>query len=301
MSKEMEKEIIIPKALKAGDKIGIAAPAGPFEIEKFERGLAVIGEMGFVPVVDDDIYKRDRHLAGPDRHRARHLNRLFADDAIKAIFCARGGFGCLRVLPFLDYDQIREHPKTLVGFSDVTALLVTLARRCGLAGVHGPVVTSLGMADTESKARLQQVLTAAVPPDLAPGDPVVLRAGRARGVLTGGNLATLCHLVGTPFAPDFSGRILLIEDVNEAPYRIDRMLTQMRLAGCFDNVAGLALGAFEGCGPEKEIWEVVADVFADFKGPVLGGFEIGHGTRNLAIPVGLNAELDADEGTLKFL
>lgn len=297
----MKNEIIIPEPLKEGDRVGIAAPAGPFEIERFENGLAVIGAMGFVPVVDEDVYKRDRHLAGPDRHRADHLNRLFADDEIQAIICARGGFGCLRVLPYLDYDLIRERPKTLVGFSDVTALLVTLAQRCGLAGLHGPVVTSVGAADEESRARLKQVLTANVPADLAPIDPVVIRAGRARGVLTGGNLATLCHLVGTDFAPDFSGKIVLLEDVNEAPYRIDRMLTQMRLAGCFENMAGLVLGSFSDCGANEEVLAVIEDVFADFKGPILGGFEIGHGKRNLAVPVGVLAEVDTEACILRFL
>jgi len=297
----MKQNIIIPEPLKEGDKIGIAAPAGPFAIDRFEKGLAVIGEMGFVPVVDDDVYKRDRHMAGPDKHRARHLNMLFANNDVKAIFCARGGFGCLRVLPFLDYELIIKNPKTLIGFSDVTALLVTLAQRCGLAGVHGPVVTSLGFSDEESKVRLKQALADEASNVLSPVDPQVVRSGRVRGVLVGGNLATLCHLVGTDFAPDFNGKIVLIEDVNEAPYRIDRMLTHMRLAGCFKNMAGLVLGAFKECGSTEDILHVIEDLFADFKGPILGGFEIGHGKRNLAIPVGVNVELDADERTLKFL
>lgn len=296
----METKLIIPDPLGEGDKVGIAAPAGPFEIDRFEKGLAVIGAMGFIPVVDDDIYKRDRHLAGPDKHRAKHLNHLFANDEIKAIICARGGFGCLRVLPYLDYDLIREHPKTLIGFSDVTALLVTLAQRCGLAGLHGPVVTSLGFADGGSKARLKQVLAAHATADLAPVDPVVIRAGRARGVLTGGNLATLCHLVGTDFMPDFSEKIVLLEDVNEAPYRIDRMLTQMRLAGCFENMAGLALGSFKDCGASEDVLAVIEDVFADFQGPIMGGFEIGHGQTNMAVPVGVEVEIDTDQKTLRF-
>jgi muramoyltetrapeptide carboxypeptidase len=296
----MKNEMIIPEPLKEGDKVGIVAPAGPFEIERFEKGLAVIGAMGFVPVVDDDVYKRDRHLAGPDHHRAKHLNRLFANDEIQAIICARGGFGCLRVLPYLDYDLIRAHPKTLIGFSDVTALLVTLAQRCGLAGMHGPVVTSLGFADEESRARFKQVLIGDAPAELAPVDPVVIRPGRAHGVLTGGNLATLCHLVGTDFAPDFSGKIVLLEDVNEAPYRIDRMLTQMRLAGCFENMAGLVLGSFRDCGANEEVLAVIEDLCADFKGPILGGFEIGHGQTNMAVPVGVNVEIDTDRGVLKF-
>jgi len=297
----MKLEIIIPEPLRDGDKVGIAAPAGPFEIEKFERGLAVIGEMGFVPVVDDDVYKRDRHMAGPDKHRAKHLNTLFARNDIKAIICARGGFGCLRVLQHLDYELIKKNPKMLIGFSDVTALLTTLNQRCGLAGIHGPVVTSLGFGDDESKARYKKVLCGDGSADIKPAEPVVINPGKASGVLTGGNLATLCHLMGTDFAPDFSDKIVLLEDVNEAPYRIDRMLTQMRMAGCFENVAGIVLGSFEDCGEDEEIVEVFEDVFSGFHGPIIGGFPIGHGTRNLAITVGVNVELAADDATLKFM
>lgn len=297
----MKPEIIIPEPLKEGDKVGIAAPAGPFEIEKFERGLAVIGKMGFVPVVDDDVYKRDRHMAGPDKHRAKHLNSLFARDDIKAIVCARGGFGCLRVLPYLDYDLIRENPKMLIGFSDVTALLTTLTQRCGLTGIHGPVVTSLGFADVESKERYKQVLCGDGSPDIEPAEPVVISPGRASGTITGGNLATLCHLVGTDFAPDFSEKIVLLEDVNEAPYRIDRMLTQMLMAGCFENAAGIVLGSFKDCGDEEDIVKVFEDVFDSFHGPIIGGFEVGHGKRNFALPVGVEVELDTEQAILKLL
>jgi len=297
----MKPEMIIPEPLREGDKVGIAAPAGPFEVEKFERGLAVIGEMGFVPVVDDDVHKRDRHMAGRDKHRAKHLNSLFARDEIRAIICARGGFGCLRVLPYLDYDLISENPKMLIGFSDVTALLTILSQRCGLAGIHGPVVTSLGFTDDESKVRYKQVLCGDGSVDIEPAKPVVINPGKASGILTGGNLATLCHLVGTEFAPDLSEKIVLLEDVNEAPYRIDRMLTQMRMAGCFDNAAGIVLGSFEDCGEEKEIVEVFEDIFEGFHGPILGGFNIGHGSTNLAVPVGVEVVVDTEEGMLKFL
>jgi muramoyltetrapeptide carboxypeptidase len=298
--KEMEKDMIIPEPLKEGDKVGIAAPAGPFKTDRFEKGLAVIKAMGFVPVVDEAVFAQERHLAGSDKHRAGLINRLFADDAIKAIFCARGGFGCLRMLPYLDYELIREHPKILIGFSDITALLVTLMQRCGLAGLHAPVVTSLAVADEESKARLKQVLTAGGPVDLSPADPIVVKKGRVGGIVTGGNLATLCHLVGTDYAPDFSGKIVLLEDVNEAPYRIDRMLTQMRLAGCFDSMAGLVLGSFKDCGSIESILNVIEDLFADFSGPIMAGFRVGHGETNLAMPVGVEAELDTDEKILRI-
>lgn len=289
-----------PQPLKEGDKVGIVAPGGPFAMERFEKGLAVIRAMGFVPVVDEAVFAKERHLAGPDAQRADLIQRLFADDAIKAIFCARGGFGCLRVLPYLDYDLIRNNPKTLIGFSDITALLVNLMQRCGLAGLHGPVVTSLAFADEESKARLKQALTSGDPADLSPVAPMVVKAGRTGGIVSGGNLATLCHLVGTDYVPDFNGKIVLIEDVNEAPYSIDRMLTQMRMAGCFEGMAGLILGSFKDCGSIDSILAVVADVFADFTGPIMAGFPVGHGETNYAVSMGVQAELDTEEGILRY-
>ncbi len=292
--------MIRPEPLKTGAKVGVAAPAGSFLPDRFEKGLEAIREMGFEPVIDEAVFAKDRHLAGPDEHRAALLNRLFADDDIEAIFCARGGFGCLRVLPYLDYDLIRANPKPLIGFSDVTALLVTLAQRCHLVGLHGPVVTSLAFANDLSRTRLQQALTGTGTLDLPAAEPMVVKAGRAAGVVTGGNLTTLCHLVGTEYAPDFSGKIVLLEDVNEEPYRIDRMLSQMRLADCFDAMAGLALGSFEDCGSMENVLAVVEDVFADFDGPILGGFGVGHGKMNLAVPLGIEAELDTDSGTLKY-
>ncbi len=269
-------------------------------MDRFEKGLEAIKAMGFVPVVDEAVFAQERHLAGSDKHRVGLINRLFADDAIKAIFCARGGFGCLRLLPYLDYELIRGNPKTLIGFSDITALLVTLLQRCGLAGLHGPVVTSLAFADEESKVRLKQMLTADDPVDLSPADPIVVKEGRVSGIVSGGNLATLCHLVGTDYAPDFSGKIVILEDVNEAPYRIDRMLTQMRLAGCFDAMAGLILGSFKDCGSIESTLEVFEDLFADFDGPIMAGFPVGHGETNLAIPVGVEAELDTEQGVLRY-
>ena len=296
----METDSIRPEPLKEGDKVGIAAPAGPFKMDRFEKGLEAIKAMGFVPVVAEAVFAQERHLAGSDKHRVGLINRLFADDAIKAIFCARGGFGCLRLLPYLDYELIRGNPKTLIGFSDITALLVTLLQRCGLAGLHGPVVTSLAFADEESKVRLKQMLTADDPVDLSPADPIVVKEGRVSGIVSGGNLATLCHLVGTDYAPDFSGKIVILEDVNEAPYRIDRMLTQMRLAGCFDAMAGLILGSFKDCGSIESTLEVFEDLFADFDGPIMAGFPVGHGETNLAIPVGVEAELDTEQGVLRY-
>lgn len=293
-------EIIKPPRLRPEGVIGIAAPASPFDMELFGQGLALVEGQGYRTLCPEAVYARRGYLAGDDRQRAAALQALFDDPLVDAIFCARGGFGSMRLLAHLDFEKIRNNPKVLVGFSDVTALLNALFDRCGLVGFHGPVVTSL--ADTD--ARTVDGLFAALNPSAPLGLPVdkgkTLAPGTATAPLCGGNLTTLCHLIGTPFAPSFDGKILLLEDVNEAPYRIDRMLSQMRMAGCFDGLAGLVLGAFNGCGSEEELKAVVEEIFAPLRIPILSGLAAGHGPVNLTVPIGLTATLNADEKRILF-
>jgi len=280
--------------------IGIAAPASPFDRETLDRGARVLREMGFETVVPEEIMAAERYLAGPDSRRAALLQRLFEDDRIDAVICARGGYGCLRILPLLDYERIAAHPKVFVGFSDVTALLAAITRRCGFAAFHGPVVTSL--ADGLESTR--QSLAAAIASDsataLRPAGAVTVRPGWASGVVCGGNLTTLCHLIGTPFQPSFRGRILFLEDRGEAPYRIDRMLTQLKLAGCLEGVRGLALCAFTDCGSTEEVLGIFGERFADAPFPILAGLPAGHSEPNLTLPLGISAVLDADRQALSI-
>ncbi|MGD9280565.1 MAG: LD-carboxypeptidase, partial [Desulfobacterales bacterium] len=247
MNPENQKPIRPPR-LKPGDTIGFVAPASPFDPKIFLQGVRTLESMGFHTLVNDEIFEKTGYVAGNDVHRARLVNRLFKDTAINAIFCARGGFGSLRILPLLDYDLIRKNPKIFIGFSDITALLTAITNRSGLISFHGPVVTTLAGAAEMTCSALLGAVSSDMPLEIQPASGVVVQAGRAQGPLIGGNLTTLCHLLATPFETKFKNCILLIEDRGEALYRIDRMLFQMKLAGCFDGIAGLVLGSFEGCG-----------------------------------------------------
>lgn len=290
-----------PGRLKAGDTIGIVAPSSSFEKEKFEKGCAVLHVMGFKTLLAEGLFESTGYLAGDDRQRADQLVRAFQDDAVQAVMCARGGFGALRILEQLDYDGIAANPKPFVGFSDATALHRALFQRAGLVTFHGPVVCSLATADNATRNALHTALCTAGPLRLTAADPLTLRGGVAQGIVLGGNLATLCHLSGTAFAGGFEGAILVIEDTNEAPYRIDRMLTQMKMTGVLNKIAGVAIGYFSGCGASSEVHAVMADCFDGLGIPVAVGFPVGHTDRNLTLPLGLTARLDADKGELCYL
>jgi muramoyltetrapeptide carboxypeptidase len=206
----------------------------------------------------------------------------------------------MRILPFLDFETIQTHPKIFLGFSDISVLLAMLYDRCGLVTFHGPVVTTLAKATEKTIMAMKTALTSDAPLVMIPEDGLVIKPGVCSGLVTGGNLTTLCHLVGTPYAPNFRGKILLLEDVGEMPYRIDRMLTQMKLAGCFNEIAGLILGTFKECGQLNEIVGIFNTIFEDADIPILAGFDVGHGEHNLTIPMGLAATLDTHKKRLLF-
>lgn len=293
--------VVRPPRLKAGDTIGIAAPSGPFESELFAQGMDVLRDMGFKVQIPEEIFRRNGFLAGPDEARAGVINTMFADPDIQGILCARGGYGATRVLPHLDWEVIRRHPKAFVGFSDITVLHCVLLANAHLVSLHGPMGTTLGKSPEAWRAMLRQALTTDTALALAPSGVTVLNHGEATGPVMGGNLTMLCHLVGTPYAPNYQGCLLFIEDVTEAPYRIDRMLVQMALAGCFDGVAGLVLGQFEDCGQAAEIHEVFMRIFEPLEIPVVAGFPIGHGTENATLPIGLEARLTTRPPRLAYL
>lgn len=291
---------VVPPRLRLGDCLGVVAPASPFDAEIFAKGLKILEKMGFRIVVSDEAFQSTGYLAGPDHVRAAAVNRMFADPSIHAIVCAKGGFGCMRILPLLDWQQIRRHPKVFIGFSDITALLCALDSMCDLVVFHGPVVTSLAHAPADTQQALREAIASEKTLRIQSPHGVTLRSGRVAGAVCGGNLTTLCHLIGTPFQPSFRGRILFLEDRGEAPYRIDRMLFQMKSCGCFDGLAGLLLGSFDDCGPLDEIHRIISGCFEDLSIPVLAGIEAGHGPQNLTIPMGLEATLDADDRMLAF-
>jgi muramoyltetrapeptide carboxypeptidase len=280
--------------------VAVAAPAAPFDPDRFQSGVEAIRGMGFQVVMPEEIHSRHGFLAGSDRQRSELVHRFFTDPSVDAVVCARGGWGSMRILPLLDFESLAQKPKIFVGFSDVSALLWALHRRSSLTVFHGPMVLSLAEAEASTRRAFHRALCGAQPVEIAAEPRTVLQAGRCRGTVVCGNLTTLCHLVGTPFAPALNGCILMLEDTGEAPYRIDRMLTHMTMAGCFRGLRGLALGSFAGCGDPAEVRRVFAEHFADREIPMLAGFPVGHDEPNLTVPVGEGAVLDTESGTLRF-
>jgi muramoyltetrapeptide carboxypeptidase len=295
--------LVRPRRLAAGDTVAVVAPAGPVPTERLDRGLEVLVSWGLQVREMPHVRGRHRdlpHLAAGDGERAADLADAWCVPDVAAVFCARGGYGGQRMVDLLDWDALAvAGPKVLVGFSDVTALHQAFAARLGVATVHGPVVTSLGAGDDESRAHLRALL---LEPEsvlsLTPEPVPALVPGRAEGILLGGTLALLAAEVGTPTAYPAAGGIVVLEDIGESPHRIDRMLTQLLRSGWFDGVRGVAVGRLSGCGPEDQVRGVLEDRLAPLGVPVLTGLAVGHTDRNLAVPFGVPAVLDADAGTL---
>lgn len=292
----------VPRGVAPGDMLGVFAPSSPFQDERFERGLTALRALGYGVHVHPQVHRRHGFLAGTDAERLAAFHELLADDAIAGVIAARGGYGLHRIIAEVDADLVRRSRKPIVGFSDITALHGVIQARAGLVSIHGPVVTQLGTLPEADRARLVQVLAGAWDGLTYHADRPAISGGRATGTLVGGCLAVLVAMVGTPhlFVPDDA--ILLLEDVGEAPYRIDRMLTHLRLAGVLGGVRAVALGDFAECDPprpgEQTVDEVLAERLGDLGVPVLAGLPIGHGPRNHAIPLGARATVDAEARTL---
>jgi muramoyltetrapeptide carboxypeptidase len=292
-----------PPALRPGDLIAVPAPAGPVPPEVFEAGVRIL-ETRYRVVHEEDILRREGYLAGGDARRAAELNAYLRDPAIRGIICARGGYGLMRILAELDDAAFRAAPKVLVGFSDVTALLYWVRARTGLRSVHGPVVTQLSSLGREDLAWLTGLLETGTPPPRLTGLRSV-HGGRAQGPLVAGNLEVMSRLLGTPYFPSLRGAILVLEEIGERPYRIDRTLTQLALAGVLDELAGVVVGDLvrceepDGSGPGPE--DVITERLERLAVPLCFGLPVGHGARNLALPIGAPALLDADAGALEFL
>ena len=292
-----------PPPLRAGDVVRVIAPGSGFDVPAFEAGLDVLrGRWGLRVRVRDDIAARAGYLAGGDERRLAEWDEAVADDEATAIFCARGGYGTMRLLPSIDPAPLLASPKLVVGFSDITALHALL-NRAGLATVHGPVVTQLGRAPDDALDHLWVLLSGqpvrpvawdVPPPGRGLSGGVTSVPGRASGPLLGGSLTLLAHLCGTPFLPPLQGAILALEDVGERPYRLDRYLTQLRLAGALDGLAGVALGQLTDCDDgDSSASATVRDLLRELGVPVVEGLAFGHVDRNLALPLGTRATLVA--------
>jgi len=285
--------------LNNGDMIGVAAPSARFDRSLFEKGISCLESMGFEVRIPKGIFGEFRYLAGSDRNRAGVVNQLFADPEVKGIISVRGGFGAMRILDHLDWECIRANPTLFIGFSDSSALISCLISQKGTGTVHGPNLVSLARAGQETLDGFYRAVTGQLKKiDMAQGQCIV--GGKATGQLVGGNLATLAHMTGTRFQPDFDGGILFIEDVGEPAYKIDRMLSQMKLAGCFERIRGVVAGSFEDCANPEYIPEIINEMFLDMGIPVFMGLAAGHGRINLALPMGTMVRLDADRALLAW-
>ncbi|MGI6655287.1 MAG: S66 peptidase family protein [Desulfobulbus sp.] len=304
----MSTDPIFPLRLRRGDTIGLCCPAGPVrDPQRLEAGIRLIETAGFRVKIQGPVKPRSGYLADSDKERARHLMQLWSDPEVKALIAVRGGFGCLRMVDLLDWELIRNEPKLLAGFSDLTVLLGALVQRAGLVAIHGPMAASLARVDTRSQHSLFALLTGELPEAISCKDMEVLRGGISRGRLTGGNLATLCHLLGTPWDADWDGAVLVLEDTNEPLYRLDRMLTQLALAGRLERLAGLVLSDFDTSGDTLEnlrlqeaVWSRVLEL-AGPNYPIWGRFPCGHQKRNLALPLGMEAIMDSSAGVLRLV
>lgn len=293
--------LIRPPALRAGDCIGLAAPASAFQAEALHAGVRVLQDLGFRVHYTPRVFEQYRYLAGRDAARAAELTALFADPAIKAIFCCRGGYGSQRLLPYLDPALIMANPKIFVGYSDLTSLLLYFYSQCRLVTLHGPVVAGdlhPGLAPGVLR-QLKGLLTgdrqAMQPPVECLAGLTVLRPGSAEGRLLGGCLSLLVCAVGTPFQPQTQDTILFLEDRGERLYAIDRMLTHLKLAGLFEGVRGLVFGCIERVEADRHlpytVEDVILDVLGDLEVPILYGFPAGHCAQSLTLPCGVRAAL----------
>lgn len=296
---------IKPAKLNKGDTIGLIAPGSYISQNQLDESIKNIKDLGYSVKYNESILDKYGYLAGKDSARLKDIHSMFIDKNVKAIFAVRGGYGCARLLPRLDYELIRSNPKILIGYSDITSLLYGIYKKTGLICFHGPVGTST--FNDYSVSHMTNILTKTqseysmknLPEDV---DQIrVIKSGVAEGELVGGNLSIVVSMIGTEFDIETKDKIIFLEDIGEEPYRIDRMLTQMRQSGKFDNCSGIALGVFRKCDvdqddPEFEnsltLQQVFDDRLGDLGVPVIYGLSFGHIINKFTLPFGVNARLD---------
>jgi muramoyltetrapeptide carboxypeptidase len=290
-----------PQALRAGDKIGIVAPASDIKRELLEKGVAGLRRLGYQAEYLPSIFERELYFAGSLDRRLHEFEEMLERDDIAALICARGGYGSNYLLERLDFEKFAQHPKIIVGYSDNTSLLTAITDRCGLVTFHGPMVTKdFASPDGVEISSWNNAVTGANAWDLPMQGVQVLRKGRARGQLYGGCLSLLVASLGTQFEIQTDDTILFMEDIAAKPYQIDRMLMQLRLAGKFDRVRGFVFGEMVDCiqpgGQDYTLQQVIMRVLADYNVPIIYGLRSGHVSRsNITLPLGVQAELNASD------
>ncbi len=307
-------EKLKPKRINFGNTIGLISPASYISDSQLNEAISNFQNLGFNVKYNPAIKDKYGYLAGSDSARAEDFNEMIADKDIDAIVAVRGGYGCARMLPFIDYELIKKNPKIIIGYSDITSLLYAIYEKTGLVCFHGPVGTST--FNDYSLQHLQNIL-------LEPRENykmknsytdenqiVVINEGIGEGELVGGNLSIVVSMIGTEYDIDTKGKIIFLEEVGEEPYRIDRMLTQMKQSGKFDNCAGIALGVFKNCDIKKEdpefenslsLVQIFNDILGDLKVPVIYNLSFGHIENKFTLPFGINARLDTKDKSLTLL
>jgi muramoyltetrapeptide carboxypeptidase len=313
-----EPVIINPPRLKSGDKLAIVAPGSYISEEELQDSIKNLNQLGFETTYSEKILLQSGYFAGTDKERADDLMEKFSDKSVKGIVCARGGYGCSRILPLLDYDVIRANPKVLIGYSDITALLYGIYSKAGLIAFHGPVGTSTFndySVNNFKKVLMKSERTSLFTNSTSGEDENIygvttIVKGKGKGRLVGGNLSIMVSLIGTEFDVDYSNKLIFIEEIGEEPYRIDRMLTQMIQSGKFKSASGIMMGIFRKCEVKEEdasfsksfnLMEVLKDRFGRLKIPVVYGMSFGHVKDKFTIPFGALAELDAGKQTFTLL
>lgn len=296
--------ILKPRALRPGDRVALVAPASPFDRAEFERGVAELRALGFDPVYDDRVFQRRAYLAGEPALRAATFLDAWQDDRIAALIAVRGGYGSVHLLPLLPPEVIRAHPKLFVGYSDTTALLTFLTQKCGIVAIHGPMIEGRFASGVEGYDRESFLACVSRPEPMGevPASLHPVRDGEAAGPLTGGTLTQIVASLGTPYAFDPpEGCVLFLEDVAERPYRIDRMVTQLKLAGILDRARAVIWGEMVRCHEPSgapAALDVVCELFERFAGPVVFGLPSGHSTGPcLTLPFGVRARVTAGPRT----
>ncbi len=312
LSKKVDENIlpIYPKGLKKGSTIGLCAPAGPChdltEIDAFKKFLV---DKGFNVKEGKHIRKHLGYFTSTDTQRAEEFMELIEDSSVDAIFFTRGGWGCARILELLDYDSIQNNPKIIIGFSDITSLLIAITHKTGLITFHGPN----GNASWEQPSYqwIEKLLFSENPilfevKGMQTTSQKTIISGIAEGKLIGGNLSVICGILGSKYVPSWENKILFLEEVAEEPYRVDRMLTQLKLNGVLDQISGVVLGQFKKCLAEEPNWaftveEVIEQHFGNLKIPVFTGAPVGHVKDKYILPIGQNVQIDADKFTIRTL
>jgi muramoyltetrapeptide carboxypeptidase len=299
----------LPRKLSKGDVIGICAPAGAVkESSEVDDFITVLTQMGFKVKLGKNVRDRFGYFSADDKSRADEFMELVKDKEVNGVFFVRGGWGCARILEHLDFQAIRENPKVIMGFSDITTLLNAITTKTGMVTFHGPGGNSSWNPYSVSyiKEVLMEGKNITFLNKSYDSEIRTISTGKAIGELYGGNLSVISGLIGSDYLPDWNNKILFLEDVMEEPYRIDRMLTQLKLAGIFDKVSGVALGVFRKCTAEEPefsftLEEVFDQHFTNAEMPVLSGLQFGHTKNKFTLPVGTQVELNSDRGSLQMM